>query len=1043
MGDRKNKLQEKNKLAALDKELNELETEFNLLYSRVEELEEDVKNTQGDIKNRVEQIGRKTEELMSQNEKIKALDDEKEELKLKLSGEVTDNSGEQLNELMNELQSARQYGTRPKNTSEAVMGDLAKMAQLMGRMQLRAETMKKTDDMMMAEEAILLNNSDTKRNEGVVNQVRVWFGHTSCLFKITDNHTFKMLLDEVLTYWSLEPAKNVLVNESNFVWPLNATIREVLAGSSSNAKIKVKNREAEAEAKFSWVSHAAKVESDRKVDEDAEEAEKLVLDLLQSEEKEKEQTIAGFLDGDKAFLKKTNNPDITKQGHLPGMDISRSTDTQLLKIQESIHVHPTQVDIVRYLRLLVFLAFIVLASNTLFMRRAVYKANMLHAGLSSVFFDDFLVTKTPDRASVLAGGYHVGTQGLSRLPEKPTKLKLNFNNIDNFNDVWKWIEGPFRSAVTGMRNGSATTTVNSTVSWAPEAKKGSTILRHNTIIGRPRLHQIRSETSGCVKPSKYDIFQADCISLFDSSKNQEKGIRTTAECISSGKQDYECKVGLDDNGEVMYTVDSIDSNGMYTLSGGGKSLSNVPRYRIINSSWPQLYHASVASRYSIYKTTTGFTFNEELQKKIDESTYYSMALSYFADYKGGGFTTDIPLDVEGYDLSVGTLKRHWWLDKRTRALRVTVNTYNPSYDMIAIVEALIEFPASGGVKPSYSVKTFRATDNWTVEDKSRASMEAGLIFLIVFVAIDLVYNWFLEFSMPVDEYAATVQDLYDTEARRKKERRERRKVKSQEETLNAISEFLPKRIIQATLATLTPWKIVDLIIIGLFIAQYAVRGGYLITNGGTLTKEVFDGDTFTDFQKNMLQYKVTINIDVILIFLTTTKTFKFFSYNPNISMIWIVLQRAAVTFVHSFYVYFIYVSAFTFAGYIIFGIENDRYIAYDVAYNQVLSMLSGKFNYAEMAETNPWLAPMYYVVICTFGYLFLKNVFVAIVNDEYQRKATDVRMNGYYWIRTEADFLADENRRKAKELEKYTQRKNKSTGLGQAPNVVVGDNRIK
>ena len=40
MGDRKNKLQEKNKLAALDKELNELETEFNLLFSRVEELEE-------------------------------------------------------------------------------------------------------------------------------------------------------------------------------------------------------------------------------------------------------------------------------------------------------------------------------------------------------------------------------------------------------------------------------------------------------------------------------------------------------------------------------------------------------------------------------------------------------------------------------------------------------------------------------------------------------------------------------------------------------------------------------------------------------------------------------------------------------------------------------------------------------------------------------------------------------------------------------------------------------------------------------------------
>ena len=113
MGDRKNKLQEKNKLAALDKELNELENEYGLLCSRVKELEEDVENTEGDIQNRIEQIDRRTEELMSQNEKIKALDDEKEELKLKLSGEVTDDSGEQLNDLMNQLQSEQQYGSRP------------------------------------------------------------------------------------------------------------------------------------------------------------------------------------------------------------------------------------------------------------------------------------------------------------------------------------------------------------------------------------------------------------------------------------------------------------------------------------------------------------------------------------------------------------------------------------------------------------------------------------------------------------------------------------------------------------------------------------------------------------------------------------------------------------------------------------------------------------------------------------------------------------------------------------------------------------------
>ena len=112
-----------------------------------------------------------------------------------------------------------------------------------------------------------------------------------------------------------------------------------------------------------------------------------------------------------------------------------------------------------------------------------------------------------------------------------------------------------------------------------------------------------------------------------------------------------------------------------------------------------------------------------------------------------------------------------------------LNTYNPSYDMIAIVEALIEFPPSGGVKPSYSIKTFRATDNWTIEDKSRASMETGLTVLIAVLAFDLIYNWFLEFSMPVDEFAMSVKDFYDTDARRKMERRERRKMNKESQIL--------------------------------------------------------------------------------------------------------------------------------------------------------------------------------------------------------------------------------------------------------------------
>merc|ERR1711871_651590 len=190
-------------------------------------------------------------------------------------------------------------------------------------------------------------------------------------------------------------------------------------------------------------------------------------------------------------------------------------------------------------------------------------------------------------------------------------------------------------------------------------------------------------------------------------------------------------------------------------------------------------------------------------------------------------------------------------------------------------------------------------------------------------------------------------------------------MKTKKETLDAVTASIPVRLKRAFGVLLTPWRIVDIIIISFFITQRAIRADYLTFNSNTFTPTVFAGSEYTDFSEEIIQYKMSINIDCVMIFLATLKVFKFFSYNPSISMVWIVLQRAAVTFVHSFYVFFVYLSIFTFAGYIIFGVKDESFLAYDVAYNQVLSMLAGNFNFTNMAKSSPYLAPLYYLAVCT------------------------------------------------------------------------------
>ena len=109
-------------------------------------------------------------------------------------------------------------------------------------------------------------------------------------------------------------------------------------------------------------------------------------------------------------------------------------------------------------------------------------------------------------------------------------------------------------------------------------------------------------------------------------------------------------------------------------------------------------YASLPSRYNLYNLTQGFTYNADLQKLYDTRTYYSAALTYFSSYDGAGYTADVSIKQELFDKEIGTLKRNMWIDSKTRAVEIVTNVYNPSTDFLAVVQVLVEFPASGSVE---------------------------------------------------------------------------------------------------------------------------------------------------------------------------------------------------------------------------------------------------------------------------------------------------------------------------------------------------------
>jgi hypothetical protein len=259
--------------------------------------------------------------------------------------------------------------------------------------------------------------------------------------------------------------------------------------------------------------------------------------------------------------------------------------------------------------------------------------------------------------------------------------------------------------VTGLVNGTAAVGVD-----GPEEESiGKTFLRHNVVVGRPRVAQWRVRESvndvNCVKPERLDLFMHPCLSQYQVGVNQDKGVQT------------EDAVAYRDETSSDYVVQSVDKNNYrspsFTLrkKGGEEDLIGVARSEIRTSSWKSIQQLTYEQRREVWNSTDGFTFDHET-----ESAYMDGYLSYVPSASGlvstglygGGFATDVPIQTTAlFDKHVSTLKRNVWIDEKTRAVEVAFNMYNANYDVLIVTHALFEMTPGGAVNPKKAVKVVR------------------------------------------------------------------------------------------------------------------------------------------------------------------------------------------------------------------------------------------------------------------------------------------------------------------------------------------------
>mmetsp|Transcript_114344 Transcript_114344/g.328487 ORF Transcript_114344/g.328487 Transcript_114344/m.328487 type:complete len:826 (+) Transcript_114344:152-2629(+) len=122
---------------------------------------------------------------------------------------------------------------------------------------------------------------------------------------------------------------------------------------------------------------------------------------------------------------------------------------------------------------------------------------------------------------------------------------------------------------------------------------------------------------------------------------------------------------------------------------------------------------------------------------------------FHGTYPGSGFVLDLPLNLTGAQTRLKELEDWAWLDQRTRAVIIEVNTLNPNVNIFVNTKFVFEFPATGGVYIKYDATSFRsiamsfavaATDDSGGEFITLVAVTALFFLLLAYTIFLIVKN---------------------------------------------------------------------------------------------------------------------------------------------------------------------------------------------------------------------------------------------------------------------------------------------------------------
>ncbi|XP_023235605.1 polycystin-2-like [Centruroides sculpturatus] len=396
---------------------------------------------------------------------------------------------------------------------------------------------------------------------------------------------------------------------------------------------------------------------------------------------------------------------------------------------------------------------------------------------------------------------------------------------------------------------------------------------------------------------------------------------------------YNKKEAIKDDRNILYENRLLGSPRLRQLRVRNDSCNVHDNFKAVISQCYDVYSPHIEDNRP-FGLMNGTAWAYHSEKEMNGSSHWGL----IATYSGAGSYMDIGITKKTAKEKMDLLRQHLWVSRATRAIFLDFTVYNANLNLFCVVKLVFEFPATGGMIPSWSFRTVKLLRYVSTADYFILGCEVLFCFFIIYYI---------------------VEELLEIKK-------------------NKLSYF--KEV----------WNILDVVVILMSIICIAFSVYRTVMVENLLSGLLVDPELYPDFESLGFWQTQFNNAVALAVFFAWIKFFKYISFNKTMTQLSSTLSRCSKDVGGFAIMFFIVFFAFAQLGYLLFGSQVQAFSSFGTAVFSLLRLILGDFDFEELEAANRVLGPIYFLSYVFFVFFVLMNMFLAIINDTYAEVKSEI-----------------------------------------------------